>query len=240
MDDDAGRSGNKERAERILDAAARLIVHYGYDKTTVEEIAQEAGVSKGAVYLHWRSKEALFEALLWREIGRYIDDWLARVEADPDGGTFYGMYKNSLVAMKDNPFMVALFGRDRRVLGNYVQRFAERQPANPFAQRVTSRKELLKLMQDVGIVRADVDPEVVAYILTMTSLGMIKMDEVIPPEQAPPFEIVMDTLTDMLRRALAPPEGGDSEAGKRIVRQMVAASRAAVAQAQKKVGGSTT
>ena len=60
-------SENSERAERILDAANRLFVRYGYDKTTVGEIADEARVSKGAIYLHWKSKEDLFEALIFRE-----------------------------------------------------------------------------------------------------------------------------------------------------------------------------
>ncbi|MEM7028378.1 MAG: helix-turn-helix domain-containing protein, partial [Chloroflexota bacterium] len=41
------KSDNKEREERILDAASNLFVHYGYDKTTVDDIAREAGVSKG-------------------------------------------------------------------------------------------------------------------------------------------------------------------------------------------------
>ena len=41
------KSDNKEREQRILDAAAELFVHYGYDKTTVSDIARQAGVSKG-------------------------------------------------------------------------------------------------------------------------------------------------------------------------------------------------
>ena len=53
----AERSANVERERRILDAAVRLIAHYGYDKTTVGDIAHEAGVSKGAVYLHWPGKD---------------------------------------------------------------------------------------------------------------------------------------------------------------------------------------
>ncbi len=41
----------------ILNAAERLFVRYGYKKTTVDEIAQEAHVGKGTVYLHFQSKE---------------------------------------------------------------------------------------------------------------------------------------------------------------------------------------
>jgi AcrR family transcriptional regulator len=61
-------SANKEREKRILDAAAALFTHYGFDKTTVSDIAAEAGVSKGAIYLHFESKENLLEALLLREL----------------------------------------------------------------------------------------------------------------------------------------------------------------------------
>src|SRR4051812_36600830 len=53
-----------ERAGRILDVAADLLLRYGYDKTTIDDIARTAGVAKGTVYLHWRSRELLFLALL--------------------------------------------------------------------------------------------------------------------------------------------------------------------------------
>jgi AcrR family transcriptional regulator len=74
---------NTPRQDRILDAAARLIAHYGADKTTVSDITREAGVGKGVLYLHWPSKEALLDALLMREMRRMLDDFMAGVEADP-------------------------------------------------------------------------------------------------------------------------------------------------------------
>ena len=79
------KSNNPEREQRILDAAADLFVHYGYDKTTVSDIARAAGVSKGAIYLHFESKDTLFEALLMREIMAYQSHWLTLIEADPKG-----------------------------------------------------------------------------------------------------------------------------------------------------------
>jgi AcrR family transcriptional regulator len=56
-----------ERADRILDAAARLLLRYGHDRTTINDIAREAGIAKGSVYAHWRSRDRLFLALLRRE-----------------------------------------------------------------------------------------------------------------------------------------------------------------------------
>jgi len=59
-----------ERSERsrkqILDAALKLFSHRGYGATSVNDIADEAGLSKGNVYHHFPDKEAMFRALLDR------------------------------------------------------------------------------------------------------------------------------------------------------------------------------
>ena len=43
--------------DSILDATDRLLARYGYRKMTVEDIALEAGIGKGTIYLHFSSKE---------------------------------------------------------------------------------------------------------------------------------------------------------------------------------------
>ena len=43
--------------DAILDATDRLLARYGYRKMTVEDIAGEAGIGKGTIYLHFNSKE---------------------------------------------------------------------------------------------------------------------------------------------------------------------------------------
>ena len=58
----------EERSERsrsqILDAALKRFAHRGYGATSVRDIAEEAGLSKGNVYHHFPDKEAIFRALL--------------------------------------------------------------------------------------------------------------------------------------------------------------------------------
>src|SRR5579884_3269032 len=61
------RSKREARAERILDAASELVLRWGYKKTTIDDIAKQAGVAKGTIYLHWKTREELFLALLTRE-----------------------------------------------------------------------------------------------------------------------------------------------------------------------------
>jgi AcrR family transcriptional regulator len=52
-----------ERKQQILAAATRLFRHYGLSKTTVADIAREAGVAVGTVYLEFDSKDAIVAAL---------------------------------------------------------------------------------------------------------------------------------------------------------------------------------
>lgn len=56
------------RPDEVLDAALELFMEKGFAATRVDDIARRAGLSKGAVYLYFSSKEAVLEALVRRAI----------------------------------------------------------------------------------------------------------------------------------------------------------------------------
>lgn len=218
-------SENKSRENRILDSAAELFTHYGFDKTTVSDIAKTAGISKGAIYLHFDSKDSLLEALVVRELQKYSQKWLARIEADPQGGTIAGLYKNSLYALNDSPIMKAMFTQDGRVLGNYL-----RKPGNLFEQFRENQTEsgryiFVKLMQDAGAVRQDLDARIIAHIMDMLAYSLVSMEEILPKQDIPPFDDVIETIGAILDSALTTEKGKESEIGKLVIRQLVEAGR---------------
>ncbi len=59
-----GRPKSEEKRHAILDAAPRLFIAQGFENTSVEQIAEAAGVSKQTVYSHFQNKEALFAAAI--------------------------------------------------------------------------------------------------------------------------------------------------------------------------------
>lgn len=74
------------RPDEVLDAALSLFIENGYAATRVEDIAQRAGLSKGAVYLYFRSKDAIIEALVRRALvptASEIAGYLAGFDGDP-------------------------------------------------------------------------------------------------------------------------------------------------------------
>ena len=56
--------------DAILDATDRLLARFGYRKMTVEDIAAEAGIGKGSVYLHFSSKEEVVLSHIDRIVDR--------------------------------------------------------------------------------------------------------------------------------------------------------------------------
>jgi len=56
----------EETRESILDAAEKLFYEQGVSRTTLEKIAAEAGVTRGAIYWHFQNKPALFNAMVER------------------------------------------------------------------------------------------------------------------------------------------------------------------------------
>lgn len=56
------------KSDAIIEAADRLFTRFGYRRTSMDDIAREAGVAKGTLYLYFTNKEALFRTLLARNV----------------------------------------------------------------------------------------------------------------------------------------------------------------------------
>lgn len=69
-----------EKQDRILDAATALFARFGFKKTSIDQIAAEAGVGKGTVYLLAKSKHDLY----YRAVNRELRAWVAEVSANID------------------------------------------------------------------------------------------------------------------------------------------------------------
>ncbi len=212
---------NDERQRQILDAAAAVIVRLGYDKTTMSDIADEAGLSRGTVYLHFKGKEELFVALVCREWMLYAQTWMEYVEADPRGATIGGYCRALFRAIDTRPLIASVMRRDRRVLGNYL-----RKKDNIFASFQTGAltRDFIQRLQAAGTIRPDVDAAVMSHIVDIVSWGQLTIGDLQPSEEYPPYDAVMAAIADMLDHLMTPDNGGDGEAGKAVMRQIVAAA----------------
>jgi AcrR family transcriptional regulator len=75
-----GGGNTAEQAKAVLmDAAERSILHRGFQASTMEVIAQEAGYSRAAMYRHFPNRRRLLEALVARKTRRHQVDIVARL-----------------------------------------------------------------------------------------------------------------------------------------------------------------
>src|SRR5262245_961367 len=72
-----------ERRQAILDAAWQLFQKTSYEAVTVASVARRAGLAKGTVFLYFKTKEALFLALLVEQLQDWFDEADAALTAMP-------------------------------------------------------------------------------------------------------------------------------------------------------------
>jgi len=215
------KTKNWEREERILDAMATLIVRYGYDKTSVNDIAKEAGISKGAVYLHFESKDVLLQRLILREILTFLVTWADRMKNDTSPKVFSSMYRHVLTIMKENTFLWTLFSKQRWLMGTG---FINRQGSTVYQQRLGLSKTLLTGLKEVGSIREDINPDTTAYVFNMLNYGYLKLGEVIPEELAPPPAETINEIGDLVQRHLEPEGDGNPDQARKIILEYIASA----------------
>jgi AcrR family transcriptional regulator len=195
------RSWRQERADRILDAAAELILRWGYKKTTIDDIAKQARVAKGTIYLHWKTREDLFMDLLIREDFKYAEDLKQRIASDPEGSTLRGFVKHSTLALMNNALIKALFLNDTDMLGELASRESS---STTYPQRIENYKVFLEFLRSHGLVSSDIGLREQTYILTAIWIGFLLVDPWMPEEFKVSDEEMVALLADTVQRSLEP------------------------------------
>jgi AcrR family transcriptional regulator len=185
------------REARILDAAAALVQRWGYRKTTIEDIAQEAGVGKGTIYLHWKTREDLFIALLLRERLRAATRAAAQLAVDPEGPSLHTAVKYFTLALLNAPLLRAAIEHDTAIWSDLLRtRFVQ----TDTAERLAAGRSGLQQLRDRGQVRTDEPVEDQAFMLGAVTTGFMVVNSYLPEEEQVPAEAMVKLLAEVVRR----------------------------------------
>jgi len=199
----------QERAQRILDAAAELVRRWGYGKTTIDDIARQAGVAKGTIYLHWKTREDLFRALMIREEQTLANDIKQRIANDPQGTTLHSMLKHMLLAMLKNPLMKAAFLGDTLMLGEMAR---TRHGSRRSIERLTSFNDYFEALRSQGLIRTDIGLKEGAYVISAIAIGFLLVNPLLPDEAKIPDEEAVELMAETIRRTFEPDKPAPPEA----------------------------
>lgn len=78
----------QNRKHKILQAANKLFNHYGFEKTTIDDIAKEAELGKGSIYLEFESKDSILMTLIQNFVEKElneIEDYIQFLKSNPRG-----------------------------------------------------------------------------------------------------------------------------------------------------------
>ncbi|MGW0699987.1 TetR/AcrR family transcriptional regulator [Streptomyces sp. NPDC002867] len=165
------------RRRQILDGAARCFARNGFHATSMQDILREAGLSAGAVYRYFRSKEELIEAIADEAFGgiRAAFDDAARTTPPPTPDVLLGRVLRRLVIDEAPGGDATAFAR------LVVQVWTETLRNETLAATLTEGygamrlawAELVVAYRAAGLMEKDVDADHVARTLIATAQGFI-------------------------------------------------------------------
>jgi AcrR family transcriptional regulator len=184
--------------QRILAVARRRFGDFGYRRTSIGEIARDAGLAVGTVYRYWKGKEELFLGVL-RDLNA---SWLREAQRALGGpGTARERLQRlgaaSVRFTAANPLQGSLLARDTEII------FA------PLLDQMYEEhvRQIVALMTDVvrdGVAEGtfrDVDPERAAYVLFAAGAALSQQHRY-------PYGELMPLFEEIIYEGLVPRRGG--------------------------------
>lgn len=204
----APRLAQRRKAETrqgLLAAAYRVFGQKGYAQATVDDVAAAAGVSKGAVYHHFESKEELFRALL--EDHSHELDAMAEVakRACSFADLVRGVVRVWIDHYRSDPLFVPLSLESR--LAATREPWAREIVTEFWAQLRALIAGLLKIGQDTGFVRPDLDVEAASTLL-FGALDGVCLQSALDPSRVS-IDAIEAPLVDLIERYITSKRKGD-------------------------------
>jgi AcrR family transcriptional regulator len=206
------RGDRRERADRILDTARDLLLSWGYRRVTIDELARRAGVGKGTIYLHWRSRDEVFHAVSAREAAAMADAIVAAVRDDPTEIALHRYLRRLFVEAMNRPVLRALYTRDADTLGTFLtatnhQRLEE--------DKLGIHRDYLGVLAAESMLRSDLHLKDLDYTLPTIVFGFFAAEPFHPPTITLTLQQKADRLADIVRRAFEPPDVPSDDSLKR-------------------------
>ena len=205
------------RAQRILDAAAQLLERWGYSRVTIDDIARQADVGKGTVYLHWPNREALFMAVLQRELLQFMDELAPTLRNNPEELLLHRLVRHFWLAATRRPLIRAVFVQDFETLG----RLTTAGDPTFIAQQYEAFEAYVELLKQSHLLRADITAREVMYIYRATITGFFLAERLIPADYQIDAERKADLLATIFQRTFDIPDPPPRTAIKAIAPKIV-------------------
>jgi AcrR family transcriptional regulator len=191
----------EQTRQRVIEEAAKLFVRKGFHGTSIADLAQAVGLTKGALYHHFDSKDGLFYAV----VKTVRDTWTAAVVRDvlKEGNALdrVGTLLDNHVRMVSENEILCM------TMASLVADMDDGDPAfadalvDVYSDLVSFIERIVQKGQDAGEVRPDLDAQLVA----LNVVGMLRTSCCrILRRLEPDYGVRMDALKQMILAGLRP------------------------------------
>jgi TetR/AcrR family transcriptional regulator, fatty acid metabolism regulator protein len=155
------RSAIIDKREAILHAATHVFAQKGYFNSKVSDIASEAGIADGTVYLYFKSKDEILHSIFDRAMDEFIADGRREIEniSDP-AAKLQRIAELHLEKLGADREMAVVFQVELRGSTKFMQEFS----AAGFAEYLDIIRRTISEGQEAGVFRTDMKPVVCAKI----------------------------------------------------------------------------
>jgi AcrR family transcriptional regulator len=187
---------SEETRTKILDSAVKLFSNNGYNKASVDDICTEAGISKGAFYHHFKSKQELFLALL--------DGWLKNIDNAIEASKELTAPETFMQMTEAFPYLFETAGDGLPMFLEFWLQASRDQKIweasiSPYRRYHKYFTSLIKKGVDEGSF-VEVDPELTSRMIISTAMGLL-LQSLLDPKGAK-WEKVARESTNMLVNSL--------------------------------------
>lgn len=163
--------------DRLLDAAETCIDRFGLAKTTVEDIATEAKVSRATIYRYFDNRDELVLAVVLRSLERSGDGNLSDFFAEADTPSRFGdavvtAMVHLLDRLRHDPKLEVLLNRDTAGVSGAISGASEAL----FSFVLADWRPLMTSAQADGLVRADLDADELSEWLLRCLLSLLTVE----------------------------------------------------------------
>jgi TetR/AcrR family fatty acid metabolism transcriptional regulator len=149
------RHKNHEKYRRIIDAAAKVFARKGFYKAKVSEIAQEAGIADGTIYIYFDHKDDILISLFEEKMKEVLDNMRKEISVESD--PLKKIEKFALVHLKlikDNKDMAEIIQVELRQSSKFMKNYR-----NPrFFEYLDLIGDIIREGKQKGAVREDILP----------------------------------------------------------------------------------
>lgn len=188
---------------RILEAAAAMFAEQGYANASLDKVASKAGLTKGAVYWHFSSKQDLFLALLEHQLNRQLQVLPGQIEQvlkaeDPELALSL-WFQSQFDCLNDGENGAMLFfefvtsSREPEVRAKLQ---------SIYGKMFDSVGQFLADMQKNGKIAGDLDPDYISLMVSALNKGIL-MEWLIDPRRCQ-LQPMIQTVAKVLWKGLAP------------------------------------